>query len=1211
MNDNSNSANGKSVNGIEKMTQWYEEYRKGLSPSPLQDVSQLAAQLDLTHAHPSGIAQLFASGHTTLASLFRDTGMLRAAGRRLERVLDDKAAKTRISGVAELSMVVGVATWKGNGVPVLLYPVDAVRKAGGRETDATIRFTGHVGLNPAFATAMRAEHVDIDEAALFDGSNYESGTPDTSAVFAAITALARHELADFDIERDIVLGCFMDPATKMTAEGQRIIDVLRRGQSGNTILEAMAGDAKAVERLRGGALPQFSPFDDDPHNEHAAGDVDNVMRYAGNLVSQGHSLFVNSDSSNDTALQAASIASRCVAANRSVLYVPAVAQQKKRFVKQMDSFQLGDRVLDMADPAATANLDKQLIAAVGFQPGVSTSRFDQLSDELVGVRSRLTRYLGDLHGVSKEWGVSAYQTIQNLASIANMPTHPATRVRLGKDAARAIAPHMDEWAKKLRRAGQFGEFSVGPEDTVWYGASLFSEEEAVSAYQSVEDLLQRLLPAMREEVVSTSETCGFPVPATVQEWCGHVKVLKNLRRVLDVFQPEIFERDINAMIEASKPKEQRKAEGTSMGFWERRRHVKEARSLLRAGAQVGDLHEALKVVSKQADQWRALVPHGGWPVLPAKLDEIVETREALMRDVTALDAVLSTTVEGGNLQAVPIERLEKRLKDLYADRLALDTLPGRARLEREFRGAGLSELIDDLRARHVDTQGVEGELQLSWWTTVFEDIVRSSAIISNQDGSALQSAANRFAQVDAEHVDSIGPMIGQESMRRLCDLLFSHTQEANQLHTLLASHSRVPLQRVRRDHGQILAAAKPVIVATPSALVVLSDPQPLADVVIVDAAAHMPSLSLLAILSRARQVVVLAHRDTVTSPAVRTLIDILPEVDIEPQPVRRDPRLALFLSQHGYGRIRRDVATEAMQGAVSFHRVKANGVPVLSTGLVESSQQEIDEVIATIKRRAKGFSVIPTDYLLVVVTLTSVFRTRLGAELKSLSLKDESMARFLRHVRLIGVDEVAGCKATDVILSLCFAKTAHGRLLQQFGSLEGEGGDGKLLDALALAERNLDIVSAFGSSDMEDDRLHQSGPKLLKVVLQWAEKLGRQLVRPSVKADCDNVLFNDLARRIKARGLKVAVDYGFDGGGMRIPLVVGLKDKPFSLAVLSDDAAFMGVQSTRKRHRVLAHQLESLGWSVMDVWSVGAFVNPDKEVDRVVSQIGEIYREVR
>ncbi|MDF7665512.1 helicase [Bifidobacterium sp. ESL0745] len=1196
--------------GIESMRKWYDDYRSGLVPSPLEDVGQLAAQLDLTHAHPSGIAQLFASGHTTLDSMFRDAGMLRAAGRRLERVLDDKAVKTRATGVAELSLVVGVATWQGNSVPVLLYPVEVRRKPGGRETDAVIRFTGHVSLNPAFTTAMHEQHIDINESALFDGRNYASGTPDTSSVFTAITDEVKPKITDFDIERNIILGCFMDPATKMLAESRHIIDSLSTRPSGNMALDALAGNADAISALKDAKLPSFSPFDADPHGEHEAGDVDNSVRYAANMAAQGHSIFVDDASGNDTAQIAAAIASRCVSAGRTVLYVPGVAAQKKRFSREMDSFCMGSRVIDMADSKATQQIDKELIAAVGFQPGASVARFDQVSDELVGVRSRLTRYLGDLHGVSQEWGVSAYQTIQNLASISAMPTHPATHVRLSNQAARAIAPHMEDWVKKLRQAGECGEFTIGPQDTAWYGASIFSENQAIEAYQKVENLLQRLLPATRDQVASVAETCGFPVPLTVQEWSRQVTVLKNLRRVLDVFQPEIFERDIDSMIEASKPKAQRKAEGTNMGFWERRRHIKEAKSLLRAGSQVEDLHDALKVVDKQSAQWHEIVPHGGWPVLPPKLDDIVETQESLMRDITALDTILSTTVEGGDLQNVNLARLEERLKSLYSDRKALDTLPNRACLERDFHSVGLDALIDDLRNRHVDVNAVEGELQLSWWTTVFEDIVRSSAIISNQDGSALQSAADRFVQVDIDHVNSVGPMLEQESMRRLCDMLFSHTQEANQLHTLLASNARVPLNRIIQEYPQIFAAAKPVIMATPFTLTVLSNPDPLADVAIVDAASHIPALELLSVLSRAKRVVAIAHQPTITCESLKALVALLPKITVGSRPVCRDPRLSLFLSAQDYGSAERDVSTESMEGRTRLHRVEANGVPVLATGLVESSQQEIDEVLAIIKQRAASFTVVPTDYLLAVVTLTPVFRTRLGAELKSLASKNEAMGRFLRHVRLVDIDDVAGVRATDVILSLCFAKTTHGRLLQQFGSLEGEGGDGKLLDALALADRNLDIISAFGSEDMEDDRLHQPGPKLLKVMLNWAEHLGKEVVRPPMSLKGDNVLFDDLADRIRARGLKVAANYGFDGG-ISIPLVVGLKDKPFSLAVMTDDARFMGIQSTRRRHRVLMQDLTSLGWSVMTVWSVAAFVNPDKEVDRIVSRISDLYREVR
>lgn len=1187
---------------------WREQYRSSLAPSALEDINQLGARLDMTHAHPSGIAQLFAGGHAPLDALFRDNGMLRAACRRLERVLDDKSAKMRLSGVAELSLVVGVASWTGNQMPVLLYPVDVADSGGAIDEKTVIRFTGHVELNSAFVAAVREQGIVLDADELFDGDNYESGIPDTTAVFGAISEQVERVFPDFAIERQIVLGCFVDPSSLMLAESQRIIDKLSEGNGGNRLLDALAGDQASIEALGGGSMPEYSPFDADPHSEYEIGDVDNTVRYAANMAAAGHSLFVDGEVGKGTAEQAAAIASRCVMNGHTVLYVPCVAEQKRRFIQTVSSNEMRGQMLDIADEKTNASIDRQLIAAVSFQPGVATSRFDQLADELVGVRSRLTRYLGDLHGSSEQWGVSAYQTIQNLASIAAMPTHPATRVRLSLEAARSLNGHLDEWAGKLRRAGELGEFAIGPEDTVWFKASLNSEEEAVNAYQHVVDLLRKLLPATRDQVTSTVQTCGFPVPATAREWGRQVTVLKNLRRVLDVFQPEIFERDIASMIEATKPKAARKAEGTSMGFWERRRHIKEAKSLLRVGAQVESLHEALKVVAKQADQWRIFVPHGGWPVLPSRLDDIIETQDALSEGITALDAVLATTPAGGNLETVEFNDVEERLKALFDDRRALDTLPERYCLEREFHMVGLDGLVDDLHNRRVPNEALSAELQLAWWTTVFEDIVRSSAIISNQDGSVMQTAADRFAQVDVEHVRSIGPMVAQESMRRLSDLLFSRTQEANQMHTVLAGAAHTPFSRIRRDYPHILSAAKPILIATPATLAALTAPEPIADVAIIDAGAHMPSIELLTIVSRARNVVVLAHRRTVTSPALSKLIGMLPSVTVASRPSRRAPKLTAFLETHGYGDVRHDVARA--QGKLRYHYVEAAGVPVMTTGLVESSQQEIEEVVRLIAQRAAGFAIVPAGYTLTVVSLTETFRVRLGAELKALAARDKSMGQFLRHVRIVSIVEVAGAQATDVILAVSYAKTTHGRLLQQFGPLENENGQRLLLDALALADRDVDITAAFRADEMDDERIHQTGPQLLKTMLRWAEHLDDgEPLRPA-PAVAGNVLFDDLAERLRARGLNAAVNYGFDRG-TRIPLVVGLKDKPFALAVLTDDVQFMSTQSTRERHRIIMQDLISLGWSVMNVWSVAAFVNPDKEIDHIVARISDIYREKR
>ena len=50
----------------------------------------------------------------------------------------------------------------------------------------------------------------------------------------------------------------------------------------------------------------------------------------------------------------------------------------------------------------------------------------------------------------------------------------------------------------------------------------------------------------------------------------------------------------------------------------------------------------------------------------------------------------------------------------------------------------------------------------------------------------------------------------------------------------------------------------------------------------------------------------------------------------------------------------------------------------------------------------------------------------------------------------------------------------------------------------------------------------------------------------------------------------------------------------------------MSIRSLRQRYRFSVDDLRSLGWSVSFIWSVAAFVDPDKEVDRVVGQLSQL-----
>lgn len=1214
---------------------WYDDYSASHGPTPIDDMSKLEARLDLSQAHPAGIAQLLTSGRVALAGLFRDNAQFKAGVRRLDRVLQERKTKKIAQGIAPLSLAVGTASWKGASMPVLLYPVEVQVEnksdCNGGQKDktgnisvipsgyssavsgnplekASIVFTGSAVINRALTEYMAKYNVRIDTENIIESIRADGGTADTATIFSHIISLVGSCVESFTIENRMIMGCFVEPHTLILSDTKKVIRAVTSSQTGNTILDAVAGYDSAKEKIKETQVPEFSPYDADPHDEIEVCDADNATRYAARLACDGINVIVDLTAASDSSLQAASICSRALMENKTVMYVSGSSEQQNRFMRLAHMNGLEKSVLNVADGQHGRQIDSRLIEGVSYKPDGSAEKFASLADELVGLRGRLTGYLGDLHGINEQWGVSVYQIIENLARLSVAASHPATRVRLSEQTARNLAETSEIWTKKLVRLGELGEYSIKPSDTAWYHASIYTEKQAVDAYKRVTALLQDIFPAVRKHIQSVVETCGFPIPSNALEWEHQVFVLKNLRRALDLFRPEIFERDMPSMLEATLPKEERKS--GSMSFRERRHLVKEAKNLLRPGAQIQDLHQALEVVSKQAQQWRTFVPHGGWPVLPDRLDEIIEYAEKLQSDLTALSTILANTPEGGKLESVEFQKLEDRLKAMYEDHRALDSLPERSCLEREIQSAGLNELVEDLNRRKVAVEAVADELQLSWWTTLFEATVHSSPLLSEQDGTALTAVSDRFAHVDSEHIRSISAMVDNELTRRLSQTVYDRAQEANRLHVLLNSRPSVSAGRLLNDYPNLVRAAKPLFVGSPAAYAAATPSACIADIAIIDGAAHMHPLELLSVISRARTVAVLAHKESVTCEAIKVLFDYAVTVKCSGTPVCADPRLIGFLREHGYGKIDVVPAAAARRGKLNFAHIEGEGVPDIETGIAYTNMSEVEKIVSMIVSKPVSRGRIEKDYLLTVVCLSDVHRLRIGAELKSRSSKDPGLRQFLRHVRIININEVGGLRSDDVIISTGFC-AVHGQFRQQYGFLDMPSGDGMLLDALAMAQCSVTVVSAFESADMDDSRIaRRPGACLLKELLEWGSSLGGEVIEPSGQGNSD-ILLADLAERIRARGLSAEINYGYENGEHAIPLAVGLPGSDLSLVILTDDSQFMSVPSARLRHRRRMENLQATGWSVIYVWSVSAFVNPDLEVDRIVSHLAQLYSEAK
>lgn len=1188
---------------------------------PLTSLGDLKESFDLADAHPTGVARLLASGQVTLAGLFHEPADLTASERSLSRLEAQADADRLAYGFGQIQLAVGVARWAQDRyeVPILLFPVRLGADEGRRPARRPIYVEQQPMLNPRLVSMLRSRSILIDpEASLVDAKGRD-GSLDTTVLLDAISAAARRHIADFIIDRRYIFGCFIDPASAIVRRARDIASstspapLIGPGSSvegdyrHSRAVLALAGDHQVVSALRGQDLSAIDEADPDPHEEREAGDVPARVRKVAQAASDGASFLLDTPGGLASVAPVLAVASRAASDGRRVLVIPDGPRQKQEFLRLARQTGIAPMVLDLADHQAGQDVDRQFVDALSPETGRSTAvtDFNRTADELVGVRSRLDSYFDSLHRPVRPWNVSAYQSIEQLASVSALPSKPRTRVRLSQESAKNLRGRLETTGRTLVRLGELGEYTLRPSDTPWYGARLYTNEEAQEAQERVRRLLDSTLPTVREQLSRTVRTCGFVVAQSVEEWGSQISVLQSLRRVLDLFRPEIFDQDLTTALDATLTRKQRAQAGVRMGFWARRRAIRDVRHCLHPGQKPENLHDTLEVVARQGERWRRLVPSGGWPVLPDGLDEIVATFEQMNQDLTALDAVLVTAPGTRPLAESTFVDVDTRLRALYADRDRLTDLPELMRLDRQMRKEGLSDLLADLIDRRVDVQAAPDELRLAWWTTVFESIVQTSRTIADQDDAVLREAVERFRTVDRRHVATIGPLLLKENRRRLAELLYRHSHDANQLHDILRRETDVPASRLLREWPTLTWAAKPIVVATTARLALEPVGEHPADLVILAGATHMPSAEMLVALEAADSCVLVAHKDALTGSAATRLGSILPTVEAGQDPADMPTALAAFLARRGQGsRLMPGAGTSS--GRVRLVRVNAKGVPSGRSGLVESSSAEVEEVTRRVIAAAveRGRQTGPHAVRpLTVFTLNEYDARLLRRSLAQAARKSSDLRAFLPSVLVTTVARSAGAPVGDVLLSVGFAPTMHGVLLQQFGLLEQEGGDRLLLDALSLTGGDLTIVSAFASSDMQDGRLHEAGPRLLKMLLRWAESLGVTNEGASQHPDEEGVLMRDLARRLRARGVLAAVGYGFKDG-ICLPLAVGTPKLGYRWAVMTDNSRFMGQKSLRYRFRLLPGRLERHGWQVLAAWSVGTFVNPDAVVDEILAAIG-------
>ena len=1213
--------------------------------------------LDLTSAHPGGLAMLLAGRPTKLSDLVREPAALAEARRRARTIRAKTLELHEERGITAGFIAVGMATWEVPGAtrppcaPVLLRSC-VLRPTGAAQQDFDIDLGADMEFNPVLEHYLRSEQgIELDTEALEEMATATMGF-DPHPVFAALDRMCER-IPAFQIAPRLVLGTFSYAKLPMVADLAAQLGTL----ANHDVVAALAGEPDALKAVRT-TVPE-SLADSDPAREHLVLDADSSQQAVIDAVRSGANLVIKGPPGTGKSQTIANLIASLASEGKRTLFVAEKRAAIDAVVGRLERLGLGDLVLDVYDGASNKRrLAQELGAALDRASDAEDPDTAAIERTLTDRRARLVEHSSALHDKRNPWGVSAFDAQVALGQLCARPKPPTSRVRLYGDALKGISrERVTELSQSLIEAASLGAWTPGHEDDPWYGARVTSPDEAAQALEIASRLGGGGLDAARQRLGASMRDAGLPDAEKPADWGHALGVVEQVRQTLEIFGPEVFDVPLTDMVGATAGKEYRDRNGLRLGLWSRMRLRRQARSLLRPGPPPADLHSALKVAQEQRVTWGQLAGAGGRPEVPGGIDDAENTYEALTRDLGWLGARLATTEAGGDLLGTPLADLQVRLVALAKRRDRLAVLPRVVSVIDDLRESGMGPLVDDLAARGVAAADVGFEMDFVWWTSLLDDISVRDSAYGAHDGDFLRRVGSEYIEADHAHLAATVDRVRAAVGRRLREVLADHPeQEALVRAEAGKSRRHRPLRDLLPRAGETLTAIKPCWAMSPLVVASILPAGRWFDVVIFDEASQIPPAQAVSAISRATQVVVAgderqlpptsfftaATDEDATTDSGDPTADSLTEgfesiLDVlsAALPVRRltwhyrslDERLVSFANAQMY-----DGALVTFPGTSDEAVVRlevVDGSAPVQPGLeaIESTQAEVDRVVELVlsharTRPSESLGVIALGIKHATRILDALRVALIGAEGVGDFFDEDSAERFF----VKNLERVQGDERDAIILSIGYGKTPHGRVLHRFGPLNLEGGERRLNVAITRARRRMTVVSSFTAADLDPTRLKARGALMLRDFLSYAAHGGCQPTPqaqtgpdspdspggPAAQSALPGVvhivpppdpLVADLAARLRTEGLVVHVGYGTSVQRLDLAVEDPHRRGRVLVAVETDGRRYAAMSSTRDRDRLRIEQLRRLGWEHVRVWSTDLFRDPARDVARVSAAV--------
>jgi hypothetical protein len=1139
----------------------------GINPL-LQFEPSSFGQVDLIRSHPGGLAQLASARVSTISNLVRDGVAQSRALNTSRRILKKAHRIERNFGIDALFIAGGLVSIGNSRMPILLWRSHLLPKG----EDFEIRVDPNPRINPALVSLIKTYRSDFRVSDLVAVSQGQTDLIPTG-VLSLVSELIQSP--DVEIEKLLVLGNFvpdltliqqLEPETsspvimqltgKIAAPSVELSSkpctlVLNADADQQRVIDkALSGNSFAVETLPG------------------CGYLQTVVNLLANLaISQKRALII---APRQQTLDE-------VAERLSLSKLPGLA------VRQSESWTDSVAAISRNEKATPGNLDEA-------RAMVAKREID------------VEGYFSVVQSKENTLGVSVIEALEKLATLASLPSAPVNSARIKPEVLPTIRQDSEEL---LNRAHEAGLFATSPEDGPWFQAKFESESEIRAAVTAVSFLAGEEFRVLKYQINLYLTDLNLSVSKKVEDWSHQLNLLIGIRDTLDKFKPEIFDRSLQEMINATAARGDR---GELSGA-QRRRFRKLAKGYLRPGAAVANLHQSLVEAEGQRVSWAEINLTQAPPTVPLGLSDVQSKFQQIYLVLEILQRHLNPDPDITLLTRMDLDQLALMLEDLATKTDGLDRYMERLPISKELVAIGLNQFTKEVSKSRPEFEQLQREFELTWWQSALEAIIQSDSRILEYTAEAIAKLESDFEKANedliAQGLANVRHQLGQAWQAAIT----KHPAQADALRAQLRT-KKLELKAASKAGGELYRALVPAVLVSPYRMHELDSAERFDLVIVLDASSTGLAESQQA-LSLAGQVIAFGDKVIATPENFDTVaranqthvatdrgsvFDLVAEV-YGSLAISRNYRiegqvLGKYLNDNFYdSRLVLEPAAGQLFGSHNFEQIEITddaNAPSTIEGATESLDSEVNRVAELVMSHARW---TPGESLLVV-TASRTHAERIDRMVRQETNKQPQVAEFFdAHGRekfeCISMSELTHRLADRVIFSVGFGRTPEGKISGSLGDFNFSNASGWMVNQIVSARKRMTVVSCYNFEDFAAGGLPENQ--------RWL----KDLIAPSFMSDVSegkaDPLLKDLALRLQKLGLKVALNFGG-----RIGLAVSFAKRA---AVVDPDWALVG-DSWDEKLRVRPGLLRSMGWEYQRIHALDIFAKPQDVANRIAMSLG-------